>query len=239
MNKIIRYSLRTLLYLGILLLLLWFALWCYISFNKADLINKITSRITSKTKAEASVKDLSVSLLQTFPFISLQLSDVILKDSLWKIHNKTFFTANNVYLRLSPFGLLSKDRAIGKIVVTGGNLHLYADSNNYNNQYIFRSEKPKENQNFSLPEIYLKNTNIIYENPLKNKLHHFNFTSFTVKNAIKNNLQVFDIATDMIVHSLAFNTQKGSYIKNKRLQGIFKVMLNRAEKNCFFQTLEF
>jgi len=233
-----RYGLRVLISVVILFFLLWFGIWAYIHYNKAGLISKISARITEKTKAEASIGDLSASLLKTFPFISLQLSDVVVKDSLWKVYNRTFFSAGTVFLRLSPFGIFNKTRGIGKIIITNGKLHLYTDSTDYNNQYILRSDGPEKKKQSSLPLVFLNDSEIIIENPSKQKFHHFRVRALTFTSTDKNGLQMFDFTTDMIVNSLAFNTDKGSYLKNKNVQGEFQVAIDRIHKRLSFSDIK-
>lgn len=237
MKKFIRYGLRVLVSAVILLLIVWIGIWAYIRLNKANLITKITTRITEKSNAETTIDDLSASLLRTFPFISLELTGVVIKDSLWKIHHKTFFTAENVYLRLSPFGLFNKNRGIGKVIVTNGKLHLYADSTDYNNQYILRSDNPRKKSSSSLPEIQFRNSELILENPSRQKMHDFKLRDLTIDNSEEKGLQLFDISTDMLVTSLAFNTEKGSYLKNKNVRGEFQIALDRAKKQLSFSDI--
>lgn len=237
MKKLIRYGLRGFLTIFLLFILVWLGIWAYIRFNKSELIAKISSRITEKTKAEASIGDLSASLLKTFPFISLELADVVIKDSLWKVYNKTFFTAKNVYLRLSPLGLLDKRQGIGRVIITNGRLHLFTDSSTYNNQYIFRSDKPDKNKQSIIPDLQFKSSELVIENPSRQKLHHFKMRDVVIHNADKNGTQIFDISTDMIVNFLAFNTQKGSYLKNKTVRGNFQIVLDRIKKELSFSDI--
>jgi len=236
-KKLLRVGLRVLLYAGIVLVLLWLAIWGYITFNKTNLIAKISSKISEKTKAETTIGDLSASLLQTFPLVSIQLTDIVVKDSLWKTHGRTFFTAQNIYLRLSPLGLFSKDRGIGKIMVSKGKLHLYVDSTEYNNQYILKSDKKNKKQQTSLPDIHLTTSELIFERPSRQKLHHFAIHELALTNTIKNDLQIFDIDTDLLVNSLAFNTGKGSYLKNKKVRGEFQINIDRNQKLLSFKNI--
>ncbi|MBC7829027.1 MAG: hypothetical protein H7122_14855 [Chitinophagaceae bacterium] len=238
MKKLVRYSLRSLVVIILLLLIAWVGIWAYIRYNKADLISKISSRITEKTRAENTIGDLSASLFKTFPFISLELSNIIVKDSLWKAHNKTFFSAKNIYLRLSPLGLFNKNRGIGKIIITNGRLHLFADSTDYNNQYILRSDKHKKKEEpSSIPEIELKNSELIFENPSRQKFHHFTLRELDINGTNNNHSETFDISTDMLVNSLSFNTEKGSYLKNKNVSGEFQVVIDRVKKKLSFSDI--
>lgn len=234
MKKFIKYGVRVLVVLILLIVLLWTGIWAYVRFNKAGLISKISAKITEKTKGPSSIGDLSANVLQTFPFVSIELTNVLVKDSLWQTHNRTFFAANKIYLRLSPFGLLNKDRGIGKILVTGGKLHIYFDSTQFTNQYILRSENPGRKSTRTLPNIQLLNSQFILENPSRQKYHHFDLTDFKVDTEEKDEIQVFDIDTDMLVKSLAFNTKKGSYLKNKRVRGLFQLTVDRLKKQLSF-----
>lgn len=236
MKKLVRYSVRVLAIVIILLIILWMGIWAYVKYNKADLISKISSRITAKSKAESHIGDLSANLLKTFPFISVELIDVEIKDSLWKIHNKTFFAAKNVYLRLSPLGLFNKSRGIGKVIVTNGQLHLFADTTYYN-QYILRSDNPGKKRASALPDIELINSELIIENPSRQKYHHLSLREMIITSAEDRSTQTFDISTDMLVKSLAFNTNKGSYLKNKNVSGDFKLVLDRTNKRLSFSDI--
>ncbi len=234
MKKLVKYGLRVLVSAILLILIIWIGIWAYVRFNKPALIRQISQRITEKTNGESTIGDLSANLLQTFPFISIELSDVVVKDSLWNVHNKTFFTAKRVYLRLSPFGLFNKNRGIGKVIITKGRLNLFADSTNFNNQYILRSNKAAKKEISPLPDIQLIESEFIMENPSRDKYHHFNLREFTAGTTEEGNLQVFDIDADMLVTSLAFNTTKGSYLKNKNVRGEFEIKLDREKKELSF-----
>ena len=234
MKKLIKYGLRALLTVVILLLILWMGIWAYIRLNKDGLISKISARITEKTKGETRIGDLSANLLQTFPFISLELSDVLVKDSMWKVHQKTFFSAENVYLRLSPFGIFNKNRGIGKIVVSKGKVHMYIDSTHFNNQYILRSDKPANKKSLSSPDIQFLESELMLENSSRQKLHHFTVRELTVISDNEGMSQIFDINADLLVNSLAFNTRKGSYLENKDVQGEFEIEIDREKKQLSF-----
>jgi hypothetical protein len=233
-KKFVGYCFRVLVSVLVLIIILWIGIWAYVRFNKAGLIAKISSGITEKTKAESSIGDLSANLLKTFPFISIELSDVVVKDSMWKVYNKTFFSAKHVYLRLSPFGLFNKNRGIGKVIVTAGKVHLFIDSTFFNNQYILRSGRPAKKQATPLPDIELIDSEFIIENPSRQKYHHFNLQEITITGKEKNELQLFDVNIDMIVKSLAFNTKKGSYVKNKNVRGKFELTIDRKKKQLSF-----
>lgn len=233
MKKLVRYTARVLGIVILLLVILWLGIWVYVKYNKADLISKISSRITEKSKAESHIGDLSANLFKTFPFISMELADVEIKDSLWKIHNRTFFKASNVYLRLSPLGLFNKNRGIGKVIVTGGQLHLFADSTYYN-QYILRSDNRGKKRPSALPDIELISSEVIIENPSRQKYHHLSLREMTLTSTEDKSTQTFAIATNMLVKSLAFNTRKGSYLKNKNVRGDFELVIDRASKNLSF-----
>ena len=229
MKKAGRYAIRAIITIVLLFIVLWIAIWGYIRYNKSDLLSRITSRITEKTRAEARVDDLTASWFKTFPFISLELTGVQIKDSLWRVHNRTFLSAENVYLRLSPFGLFNKNRGIGKVIITNGNVRLFADST-FQNQYILRSDNPRSGKTMRLPDIELRNSELVLENPSRNKLHHFHLREFLIESDVKKDLQLLDVDADVMVKSLAFNTKKGSYVKNKNVVGDFSVTIDRLSK---------
>ena len=212
-----------------MIILLWIAAWGYISFNKDSLISKITTKLSKKTRGEATIGDLSASFFRTFPLVSLQLSDITIKDSMWAQHKQTFFQGKDVYLRLNPLSIFSGDPQIGKILVIGGALNLYSDST-FDNDYILRSNDTTTKKSSPLPDILLRNTVLIYQKPGRNKIHQFNIRKLSCDTKEENDVVSLDIKTDMIVDSLGFNTTKGVYLRNKNLKGGIKIILDRKEK---------
>ncbi|MEP7259405.1 MAG: AsmA-like C-terminal region-containing protein, partial [Flavitalea sp.] len=235
MSKFLRYSIRVVVITIGLIAAIWVVLWIYISLNEASLIDKLYSKIKERTRGETRIGGLSVSIFKTFPLVSLQIKEVLLRDSLYPIHKKDFLKAKNIYLRLSIPGLISGKSPLGKIIISDGDINIITDSSGVSNNYIFKSGQNQGNKEKdpypSIPEIALRRMLLSFVNPLKSKFHQMDIDH--LNGIVKNNDGMYElsISVDMLVKSLAFNTQKGSYIKNKPVKGDFGLIVDAKKKD--------
>ena len=158
-----------------IIVVVWIALWAYVELNEPKLIGKIASIIQEKTHGEATIGGASVSLISTFPVLSLQLSDVVVRDSLFGIHHKDFLRAKNIYLGIGLRALLKGKTEFSRISISNGSLNLITDSLEKSNDYILRSgEKMGSGPKSSVPVIMLNNMLFSFENPVRRKWYQLN-----------------------------------------------------------------
>jgi hypothetical protein len=237
LNITIRRTLRIFAWLLAILLGIWLLVWIYVFFNKKMIISQVTTMINNKVKGEVKIGDLEPSLISTFPYVSIHLSKVSVRDSLWNQHKHDFVNANDIYIRLAVLSLFTGSPEVRKVIVENGRFYLYRDSTGYSNEYIFKGDnKGSGNSSRSnVPDIELKKVRLTIEFNDRRKLYDFDVAKLkcVVKNKEKTIL--FDVKTDMLVHSLAFNTLNGSFAKEKPLKGDFKMQLTRQSKRLEFK----
>ena len=242
LSKFLRYSLRVVFLTIGIKAAVWAIFWAYVNLNEASLIAKLSSNIKERTRGETRIGGLSVSIFRTFPLLSLQLKNVLLRDSLYGIHKKDFLKAENIYLRLSIPGLISGRSPLGKIIISDGAINIVTDSSGVTNSYIFKPDQNHANKETDpypfLPEIALRKVLFSFVNPLKAKFHQLaiNKLNCSVKN--RNELYELSISVDMLVKSLAFNTAKGSYIKDKQVNGDFGLIVDGKKKDLLIDDVQ-
>lgn len=241
MKKFVRYSLKTIAWLAGILIVIWIILLAYVNSNQKKLIDKISSVIQKQTRGDVSIGDLSVSFFRTFPVLSLQLSDVNLKDSLYAIHKKELLTAGDIYISVNLKRLVTGRTAIGKVLVRNASINLITDTAGFSNEYVLKNEEPAiaeasaEDEEF--PEIVLNSVKVTYTNQQRYKLHEGMIKKLRCN--ITNEEGILNIRTriDMIVNSLAFNTNKGSYLKRKSLNGDFLLQFDKTQKDILVKNV--
>jgi hypothetical protein len=203
-----------------LLLIAWIILWTYLSLNKKGIAEKIKTELRKKTSATVSIGDIGVSFLHTFPFISLQLSKIVVRDSLWTTHKHDLLTAEKIYIQINPFRFLLGKSPLRKVAVEDGTFYLFTDSSGYSNINIFRKqEKPNEKENEDYPDIAANNMEFIVEKQLHNKL--FDLKIYELNTSLKksNNVLLFDANMNLFVRNMIFNRKNGSYLHEKKVTG--------------------
>ncbi|MDN3675641.1 AsmA family protein [Flavobacterium branchiarum] len=199
----------------------------YFSNNKAEIVSKINNKINDNISGKIHIGDIQYKFLTGFPNLTLALKDVELKDSLWAEHKRTFLVAKEIEVRLNVMSLLSDKIDFHKIEINSATLDLYNGPNGITNTDIFR-KKPKKETNEStkttlVDEISMTNVHFISENKPRNKLFDFEVMALKAKiNYDGDNWQT-NVFVDTNVKSMAFNTEKGSFAKDKRIRGIIAV----------------
>jgi hypothetical protein len=233
LKKVLRYIFRIIaVFLG-LLILAWLLLVGYVLLKKPDLLKKVSTEIKDRTGGDGSIGDIDISYFRHFPYVTLHLSKVILHDSLWQIHHHDLLKAENVDLRISLFSSLFAGRPrVDKIFLQQGSIYLFTDSTGYTNTSMLhqRDSTTTDKREMKWPEISLADMKFVMERQDKKKLFDFDIRQLN-GHIEKNNRTLFlELSTDMQVNSFSFNTEKGSFLKNKSLSGHLRLQFNTASK---------
>ena len=222
-------------FLGLFALILVSAIGLRIYFesNKTEIVKKINAQINENISGEAKIGDIGYKFLIGFPNFTVVLKDVELKDSLIAIHKRPVLKAGEIEVRLDVLKLLKKEVNIHKIVINDAKIDLFKDKNGVSNSNIFKPKKDKpktkSETTTSIDEVVLKNVNFISENQQGNKL--FNFEIKTLKSKIEFSGEDWktDVTLKTFAKSLAFNTLKGSFVKDKEIDGKLSVAFSKEQ----------
>jgi len=229
LKKTLRYTLRIAVAVLSLFLLAWLVLGGYILLNKASLLKKVRSELNKQIAGEALIGNMDISLFHEFPSLALHLSKVELRDSLWQHHHHDLLSADHVFIRLSLRGLLSGQARAGQVSLEQGTVYLFTDSMGYSNKSLFRTgDKGSGQKEVQPPDISLKDIRLVMDDQSRNKkfdLQVRHLSCVLEKDKKKLSLQ---INTSMRVGNFSFNTEKGSFIKDKELSGRFTLQFNTA-----------
>lgn len=160
-------------------------------------------------------------LIRGFPGLSISLKNVSLRDSLWASHKHDLLKARNVYLTVDAFSLISGPAKIKKISIADGEIYVFSDSLGYSNTDIFKDRNSKADSSRaggSVNRINFRDTKFIYENKLKKK--YFNLSIRDFQGIFEFDRNGWKAKADLhtLVNQLQFNTEKGSFLRNKHLE---------------------
>ena len=223
------------LFIGLFALILLSAagLSIYFKKNKMEIVEKINAQINENILGEAKIGDIRYKFLVGFPNFTAVLNDVELKDSLFPIHKRTLLKAKDIEVRLNVLSLLNNEVNIHKIVINNATIDLFKDKNGVSNSNIFRTKKKKpkteSTTTTSINELTLKNVNFISENQRGNKLFYFEIKSLKSKIKFSDEGWKTDVNIKTLARNLAFNTRKGSFVKDKKIEGRLSVDFSKAQ----------
>lgn len=213
------------------ILLVWGGIYIYVKVNKQKLLARVSKMANEKLKGELIIQDLGVNFLVNFPYITLRLEGVSLRDSLYSQHKKELLKAGKLFISAPTFQLLTGGIQPTKIVIEQGQLYLFKDSSGYSNRYITTPDETRpKSAGRSLPDkIILRNVRLIMEDVPKHKLHDIFVRKLTCSIDESGNYVNLKTKLDAVVNSLAFNLDKGSYAKGKGIRGDFRMKYDTSQ----------
>jgi hypothetical protein len=217
-----------------LILIFFIGLRVYFNQNKATIMTEINQKINDNISGHASIGDVGYKFLIGFPNFTVVLNKVELQDSLYAIHKRSVLEAEEIEVRLNVLSLLNKKVDIEKVVLIDTKIDLFKDKNGVSNSNIFKpkpkTNEPKSKRETEIDEVDFKNVVFISQNLQRNKLFHFEVASLKSKINYTDEGWQTDLFLDVFAKSMAFNTIKGSFIKDKRVKGKLAVQFSK-EKN--------
>lgn len=232
---------KILKYLGILALafvtislLICVGFSVYFDSNKAQIVKQINEQINEDCSGSVVIKDVNYAFFQGFPNMTLALSQVQVKDSLWPLHKRTLLQAERIKLRVNVLKLLGNELFIDKIEVQNANLHVFKSKNGVVNTSIFKNKKDKSQSksttDTAVKEIIFKNVRLISENQKGKKLFDFDVEYLKGNFTFDGYNWQSKVTIKTMANSMAFNTQRGSFVQNKIIQAVLKANYHALSK---------
>lgn len=217
-----------------LVLLISIGLGFYVKANKAEILTQISTQISENINGTVEIGDLNYKFFAGFPNATLSLKNVVIKDSLWATHKHTLLNAEEIELRLNVFKLFKSEKQIQEVVVNKASVYLFKDKNGRTNSAIFR-DNPKESKsekpiNTVIDQLVLNEVSFISENQEGNKLFHFEIAFLKSKVKFNEDHIKAVIELDVLAKSMAFNVNRGSFIKDKKVKGIAVADYSKKQK---------
>ena len=215
----------------------------YFKNNKEEIVTQINAKINENITGKIVIGDINYKFFKGFPNMTLALSQVELKDSLWALHKRTLLKAEQIEVRVNVLGLLSNEINIDKIEIQQATLHLFKGKNGIVNTNIFRpkpkSKKSKSSTDSKVKEVVLDQVHFISENQMGHKLFDFNIVA--LRSQIDHDSENWhtNLYLKTLAKSMAFNTKRGSFIQNRMVEGVLKVDFSEPKNQISVATENF
>ena len=218
-----------------LLVLLFLGMTWYIHANKAAFLKQITGQLNERLNGTITIADMEPSLLKSFPNVSIALKKVVLQDSLWQQHRHSLLDVNYIFVRVNTLSLLRKHVNVSEVTLQDGAIFLYTDTTGYSNSYVLQGKsetkkKSSSTKDANVKQFTLRNISFIIDNRQKFKLFHLDIRKLDGKLHASDSSIQFTMLSDIYSKSFAFNTNKGSYLKDKKLELNLSVIYNKRTK---------
>ena len=214
-----------------------FMAW-YVNSHKSEILTSITAELNESINGTLTVESMEPAFLEGFPQFSLNLKNVTIRDTLYKIHKKSLLQAEDLDISVNMLALLHGNIEIKKISITNGEVNLFTDENGYSNGSVFKKgEKKPDGSNATYPDLKkftLNNVRFGIDNLHKKKRYQFNIDQLKGKVDFDFSDWKADVSVKLLAKSMAFNTKKGSFLKDKIVDGTFEIEYNEDKSQIEF-----
>lgn len=218
----------------LVLVVLWMGIAVFLQLNKDRIFKTVTSRLNAAIEGTLVIGGIEPSFTRGFPNISVHLSNVALRDTLWSTHHKDLLNVRDVYVTVDLLSVLYSKTRIRDVHIENGSINLFTDSlGRSNTSALAMGRKNKSTKDAPLPSVqhvYFHNVNIAIRH-----IAHFKDFQFSVREmdaALDYTSSGWDatIYIAMQVQNMMFNTTRGSFLKDKFVRTKLSATYNKAYK---------
>lgn len=224
MARWLKITLKVLGGLILLVLLLLIGATLYITFNKTKVLAMVNTELRKNVNGTVIIGDMKPQFFRSFPNISLGLVNVLIRDQQYSRHHHTLLDAKNFDVSVDAAALLHGTMRINHIAISNAAVDIYTDSSGYSNTSVFKKSPKKQasaegSSSAELKAFSLSNVGFKVTNNQAQKLFDYVVNDLHGQMAYPDSGWRATFYMDVIAKSMAFKTAKGSFIKNKELQG--------------------
>lgn len=213
----------------------------YLHTHKKEVLQKVTESLNNAISGTLVVGSMETTLIQDFPRISVQLKNVTLRDSLYRQHKHTFLSSGRIGISVNTLALIRGTILVSRIEVADALIDIFMSTDGYSNTAMFAKKKTKNDQDTGtsdfpeLKKITLRNVLFTADNKKNNKLYKFQVDRLDAGLEFTGEIVNADINLKGFAHSMAFNTIRGSFMKDKALDGSFDIAYSKVTKIAHFR----
>lgn len=242
MPRYLKISLKVLAVIIGIIALLWTGIIVFVHYNKDKFAAIITRQINDNISGTITIGTIQPTILKGFPDISFELTNVSLKDSLWHLHHTDVLNLERAYVSISLSSILNKSAYIKKLVLENGDINLYTDENEISNTHIFRKKERTDKNEVDNPvnEVAINNVTVTIKHMVKRKDFVLDIKKCGLVMEFNDTGWAANMLSDVDIKSFAFNSDVGSFLKNKHLETDIQLLFNKRLKivTIPLQTLE-
>lgn len=226
MPKWLKILLKILGTLILLFILTAVGITIYVANNKEKVLAQVIKKLNENLDGTLTVGDIKPSFFSNFPDVSLALKDVVIRDRQFARHHHTLLESKDFKVSVNAAALFRGAISINNIAINNASIDLYTDSTGYSNTAVFKKNKKDSikteanegNSSTQLKKFSLANVNFTINNQKANKLFNFTVDQLNGKMNYPDTGWHAAVHLNVLAKSLAFNTKRGSFIKNKQIQ---------------------
>ncbi len=193
----------------------------------------VLAEVNKELLTPVSISDkVDLTLFQQFPYVSLELNDVFVREVTSHTKKDTLFYFQNLYLGFNLFDIINKNYNIKKISAEDGVIKIARDKEGKGNYEIFKTRKDTVHSSFSLAlnEVKFRDARLYYSDEALGQ----NISSYQEKIKLKGNFSEKQFSLDVVSQGqlYLFEQNKKEILRDKKL--LIELELNvNSEKGIY------
>ena len=199
--------------LALIILLVFGVLFSVIKLYDKEIKEIALKQINNQLISPMIIQDIELSAFNYFPAISLQFSNLLIKDPM--ANSDTLLFAKKAFLNFDAYDLINKKYIVRKLVLKNGSISVKISADGKENFNVFVSNNKAENKNFkfSLDQLNLKDFSLNYQNIPLTQEYDFTISDSKLKGQFSNKEYDLNILSSMLVNK--FDLEGVNYINSK------------------------
>ena len=217
-KKITKFSVWLILILGIILVAIYF----YVKGHKEEVVNYIVDTISENHNGTVNFDDITLRVWGNFTNPAFYVKNMVILDS--SEHRRTRFDVEDVYLKLSINSLLKKSLQVKSIRIENMN---YSSVTYKEDLAVLTAKIDSLSEESAVTESFkpykmsldIKNMSFDIQNIPRHKRIKFKINKITSDFLVGPDKITASLNMDAHVSQLGFNLEKGSYLKDSKIDG--------------------
>jgi hypothetical protein len=228
----------------LVVVLLFAALYIYISANKKSLIAQVKEQMSESINGDVVFDNTDISFFRSFPKVAVHVQNIRISDTMYQQHKHALLEAKDFFANLSLVNIIQKKSPVSGLKIRHGSVFIFTDTSGYTNGYLLASKKdpkggPKTTtKNISLRDLVLQDMRIIMLNKQKRKYHDFVVHDLDVDLKDDGNDLLLKTSADILVKSISFRQSKGTFLKDASFRGKFTLVYSKTNQLLSFHEIK-
>ena len=210
---------RVLLVIALLLVLCFLLATILVWTNKEKIESIVVNELNKHLQTEVNVKEIDLAVLSSFPMVSLEFSDVVIKDVLDTLGKERFVAVENLAVKFNLWDILCGRYNVKKILVENGQINLKIDKDG-NCNYIFWKQTQTDSKaefSFALNSVEFRNVNVCFRNDISRLFLQTKIAGVEASGNFSDDFQKLDLEADLSIETLVFDKLKLTYSQRLNL----------------------
>jgi hypothetical protein len=228
--RFLRFLKRAFLFFTFSLLLLSAGAFVIGYFYQDEVKEYVIAELNKQLNTEIIVdgKDIDFTVLQNFPYASVDFKNVKAMEAIQQKNKDTLFSAGEISFQFNVLDVFKKNYRVKKIEISTVNLNLRIDENGNDNYHFWKSSRDTSNTSFafSLEDIYLNDIRVSFKNQKSKQNIDFSIKNSRLSGKFSDEKYALETTADLFVTFI--KTENVNYLNKKNVHAELSLTVDNS-----------